>query len=57
MAEMVVCSFGAQVDNRLIEGVVRETEDAQEAYDLAVESGHASFFLRETLPDVFKVPF
>lgn len=52
--KMVVCSFGAQVDSRLIEGVVRETEDAQEAYDLAVESGHASFFLRETLPDVFK---
>jgi len=50
-----VCSFSAQVGDRLFEGVVKDTEETQDEYDEAIQSGHAAFFLREALPDVFKV--
>lgn len=49
-----MCGFTVDVDGRVLEGVVRENEEAQDEYDEAVETGHAAFFLQEALPDVFK---
>jgi von Willebrand factor A domain-containing protein 5 len=38
----------------VIEGVVKETEEAKEDYDQAIRSGRSAFMMEETLPDVFK---
>ena len=38
----------------MIEGVVKETVEAQEDYDEAIRSGRSAFMMEETLPDVFK---
>jgi hypothetical protein len=50
-----VCHFTAEVDGRSIEGVVKETEEARNDYDQAIQSGHSAFLVEEKLPDVFKV--
>ena len=50
-----VCKFTAEVDGRLIEGVVKATEEARIDYKQAIQSGHSSFLIEEKLPDVFKV--
>ena len=50
-----VCKFTAEVDGRLIEGVVKETEEARVDYEQAIQSGHSAFLVEEKLPDVFKV--
>ena len=50
-----MCSFTAEVDGRTIQGVVKETEEAQTDYDEAIRSGHTAFLVEEKLPDVFKV--
>ncbi|XP_046436817.1 von Willebrand factor A domain-containing protein 5A-like [Daphnia pulex] len=49
-----VCHFTAEVDGRSIEGVVKETEEARNDYDQAIQSGHSAFLVEEKLPDVFK---
>ncbi|XP_057373545.1 von Willebrand factor A domain-containing protein 5A-like [Daphnia carinata] len=49
-----ICKFTAEVDGRVIEGVVKETKEAQEDYDEAIQSGHSAFLVEEKLPDVFK---
>ncbi|EFX83005.1 hypothetical protein DAPPUDRAFT_302138 [Daphnia pulex] len=49
-----VSKFTAEVDGRLIEGVVKETEQAKTDYDQAIKSGHSAFLVEEKLPDVFK---
>ncbi|KAI9556533.1 hypothetical protein GHT06_016323 [Daphnia sinensis] len=49
-----VCKFTAEVDGRVIEGVVKETKEAREDYDEAIQSGHSAFLVEEKLPDVFK---
>lgn len=50
-----ICKFTAEVDGRVIEGVVKETKKAREDYDEAIQSGHSAFLVEEKLPDVFKV--
>lgn len=50
-----VCRFTAEVDGRLIEGVVKETEEAKADYEEATRTGHTAFLVEEKLPDVFKV--
>ena len=50
-----VCHFSARVDGRIIEGVVKENEQAQTDYDQAIQSGRAAFMVEQKLPDVFKV--
>jgi len=45
----------AEVDGRIIQGVVQETEEAKTDYDEAMRSGHTAFLVEEKLPDVFKV--
>ena len=50
-----MCKFTAEVDGRLIEGVVKETEEARVDYEQAIQSGHSAFLVEEKLPDVFKV--
>jgi len=50
-----VCSFTAEVEGRIIQGVVKETEKANTDYKEAIRSGHTAFFVEEKLPDVFKV--
>ena len=52
-----VCKFTAEVDGRLIEGVVKETEEAKADYEDAIRTGHTAFLVEEKLPDVFKVFF
>jgi len=52
-----VCRFTAEVDGRLIEGVVKETEEAKSDYEEAMRTGHTAFLVEEKLPDVFKVLF
>jgi hypothetical protein len=47
--------FTAEVDGRVVEGVVKETEQAKTDYDEAIKSGHSAFLVEEKLPDVFKV--
>lgn len=49
--------FIAEIDGRVIEGVVKETKEAQEDYQQAIQSGQTAFLLEEKLPDVFKVRF
>lgn len=49
-----ICKFTAEVDGRVIEGVVKETKEAREDYDKAIQSGHSAFLVEEKLPDVFK---
>ncbi|XP_046649139.1 von Willebrand factor A domain-containing protein 5A-like [Daphnia pulicaria] len=49
-----VSKFTAEVDGRVIEGVVKETEQAKTDYDEAIKSGHSAFLVEEKLPDVFK---
>ena len=49
-----VCKFTAEVDGRLIEGVVKETEEAKADYEDAIRTGHTAFLVEEKLPDVFK---
>ncbi|KZS05848.1 Uncharacterized protein APZ42_030786 [Daphnia magna] len=49
-----ICKFTAEVDGRVIEGVVKETKEAREDYDEAIQSGHSAFLVEEKLPDVFK---
>jgi hypothetical protein len=50
-----VCKFTAEIDGRSIEGVVKETKEAQTDYEEAIQSGHSAFLVEEKLPDVFKV--
>nr|CAH0110060.1 unnamed protein product [Daphnia galeata] len=50
-----VCKFTAEVDGRVIEGVVKEKAEAKTDYDEALKSGHSAFLVEEKLPDVFKV--
>jgi hypothetical protein len=50
-----VCQFMAEVDGRQIKGVVKETKEAEADYEKALSTGHTAFFLKEKLPDVFKV--
>ena len=50
-----VCKFTAEVDGRVIEGVVKETAKAKTDYDEALKSGHSAFLVEEKLLDVFKV--
>ena len=47
--------FTAEVDGRIIEGVVKETNEAKEDYRKAIKTGRSAFLVEETLPDVFKV--
>lgn len=47
--------FRATVEDREIEGVVKETEQAQADYDDAIRTGHTAFLVEEKLDDVFKV--
>ena len=50
-----VCRFTAEVDGRVIEGVVKETKQARADYQEAITTGHSAFLVEEKLPDVFKV--
>lgn len=50
-----MCKFKGEIDGRIIEGVVKETEEAQTDYEHAIQSGHSAFLLEEKLSDVFKV--
>lgn len=52
-----VSQFTAEVDGRVIQGVVKETEEARHDYQTALQSGQSAFLLEEKLPDVFKVNF
>ena len=54
-AGAAVCRFTAEVDGRFIEGVVKETKQAEQDYKEGIESGHTAFLVEEKLPDVFKV--
>ena len=50
-----VWKFSAEVDGRQIQGVVKETAEAEADYDEALRSGKSAFMMQEKLPDVFMV--
>ena len=52
-----MCKFTAEVDGRIIEGVVKETKEAKDDYRKAMKTGRSAFLVEETLPDVFKVAY
>lgn len=54
-AGAALCRFTAEVDGRVIEGVVKAKEDAETEYQQAIRTGHTAFVVEEELPDVFKV--
>ena len=47
--------FMAEMDGRIIKGVVKETKQAKEDYEDAIATGYSAFLLEEKLADVFKV--
>lgn len=53
-AGAAVCSFIAVVDDRVIHGVVKRTDEAEKEYDDAMRMGQSAFLVEEKLPDVFK---
>jgi Ca-activated chloride channel family protein len=48
-----VCGFTARIDGRVVRGVVKEREEAFEAYDDAMAMGHGAYLLDQERPDVF----
>jgi hypothetical protein len=50
-----VCSFEAVVNGVVIEGVVKENEEAKEIYDDAIASGKGAYLLEAIASDVFQV--
>jgi len=50
-----VRGFMAEMDGRIIKGVVKETKQAKEDYEDAIATGYSAFLLDEKLTDVFKV--
>ena len=50
-----VRGFMAEMDGRIIKGVVKETKQAKEDYEDAIATGYSAFLLEEKLADVFKV--
>lgn len=52
-----MCEFSAQVEGRVVIGIVKTKEEAQNDYSQALQTGHSAFLLEEKLPDVFKVHF
>lgn len=48
-----VCGFRANIDGRIIEGVIEEKEKAFELYDKALEDGHRAQLLDEERPNIF----
>src|SRR5687768_220532 len=50
-----VCAFEVITGDRVLTGVVDETDAAVETYDDAVAGGHGAFLLEQERPDVFTV--
>src|SRR5947209_19305457 len=49
-----VCSLEADVDGRKIIGIVKESKEAVQKYEEAVEQEYGAYLLEEQLPDVFQ---
>jgi Ca-activated chloride channel family protein len=50
-----VTSFRLRIEDRLIEGVLKERAAAREEYDQAIEQGHRAAIAEENRPDVFSM--
>lgn len=50
-----VCGFSAEVEGRRIVAEVKETEEAKDAYDDAISSGHGAYLGHEERAAVFTV--
>jgi Ca-activated chloride channel family protein len=50
-----VTSFQLRVEDRLIEGVLKERAAARQEYDQAIEAGHRAAIAEENRPDVFSL--
>src|SRR3954466_10294465 len=50
-----VCGFEVVTGDRVLTGVVEESEQAIEKYEEAIDNGHAAYALEQVRPDVFTV--
>jgi poly [ADP-ribose] polymerase len=50
-----VCGFEANIDDKKLIGVVKESEEAKDIYDDAIASGKGAYLLEAVAPDVFQV--
>ena len=50
-----VCGFSAEIEGKRIVAEVKETEEAKDAYDDAISSGHGAYLGQEERAAVFTV--
>src|SRR5687767_8875927 len=53
--DAAVCHFEVVTGDRVLTGVVEETEAAIEKYDAAIDRGDAAYLLEQERPDVFTI--
>ena len=50
-----VTAFHAELGNRVIDGIVKDKEEAEQEYNDAVEAGKPAALAEQTRPDIFKI--
>eukprot|EP01102_Stenamoeba_stenopodia_P008143 TRINITY_DN2315_c0_g2_i1.p1 TRINITY_DN2315_c0_g2~~TRINITY_DN2315_c0_g2_i1.p1 ORF type:complete len:1006 (-),score=311.18 TRINITY_DN2315_c0_g2_i1:20-2857(-) len=50
-----VCDFQAEVNGNIVQGKVKEKQEARREYNAAVQRGDRAYLLEKNLPDVFQV--
>src|SRR5687767_686754 len=53
--DAAVCHFEVVTGDRVLTGVVEETEQAIEKYDAAIDRGDAAYLLEQERPNVFTI--
>eukprot|EP00121_Abeoforma_whisleri_P012104 Awhi_evm1s11173 len=50
-----VCEFQAEIDGRVVKGIVKEKDEAKKEYDSAKSEGKAAYLLSQNKADVFEI--
>jgi len=50
-----VVEFKAEVDDRIVKGVVKEKHEARKEYNGAIRSGHSAYLAEQTRADIFHI--